>query len=118
MSILNPTPTTLTDAQKLALKIIQDSRRAFSQMKLTFNSSINTLWNSSNATPQEILDALASQGGSAAELFALSNAMVDMMNTFAAANITEIVPAKYTYTINQDGTVTLTEVSSSSSSGS
>jgi hypothetical protein len=85
-------------------------------MKRTFEGSVEAIWaNPQGLTPQELFAEFGTEG---AELFALSSAMIEMMNTFAGANISTVVPPQYTYTINQDGSVTIGDAASSSSSSS
>jgi hypothetical protein len=117
MPILITTNPSLTKPQKAAARIRGDIQRAFMQMKNTFNMTVMQIWNNPDPelTPQAII---AEFGTDAAELFGLSNAMIGLMNTFAGAEISTIIPAKYSVTVNEDGSITITENSSSSSSSS
>jgi len=80
---------------------------AASMLRAQFDNACQLVWhNAYGLTPQQVLDAL---GTDAAELFAISNTIIPILNQAADAEhqITSVVPDGTTYTLNADGTITL-----------
>lgn len=111
MSILQPTPTTPQDiAQVKATQIIQNTARASKRLIRDWERSIDTLWDHEN--PQAILDAM---GTDAAEVFALSSAVIQLMASILPASLpdewTRIQAQKLSKiqqcTIHDDGSVSI-----------
>lgn len=100
-------------AKRTADRVKFDIRRAFNQMKNTYTTVLNTVWNHPQLTPQEIFDEFASEG---AELFFISDAMITLMQNIAGIDVGDVIPEKYEYQITPEGNVYVWEKSSSSSS--
>lgn len=113
MGILNTSPQ--TPAQLTATRITNDIRRAYNQMIQVFNTSSRLIWNNTQASPEEMFTAF---GTDAAQLFVMSGAIITLANTVAGVSLPSPVPPNYSFTINNDGSVTLSQTSSSSSSSS
>jgi len=108
MSIINTDqertpPTTEQKQQQTVLRIQRQATHLFSQMGQTYEGIKQSVWgNQQGLTPQEVFDALGTNG---AELFQLSALLVQAVN---AAKPDTLDPAQpYEFTINEDGTVTV-----------
>jgi hypothetical protein len=76
----------------------------YAQLQLLLAVGTNLVWNNPNATPQQVCDAL---GTGAANLFALSALLCDLLGGITGTTPNP-VPAGWTVTANDDGTITLT----------
>ncbi len=77
----------------------------FRSLLSSFKSSFASVWSNPNLTPQQVMDAF---GTDAAQLFVLAGATVTMLNTILPGTLAlaDYMPP-YSYTVNQDGTVTI-----------
>jgi hypothetical protein len=102
--------TTEQIQQKTALDMKNKTNLLYISLRQSYVQIFNNFWNHPDLTPQQVSDAL---GTDAVYLFQLGGQLVDLLNTVKADTITQGPPLPYT--INQDGTVTISESSSSSS---
>lgn len=107
---LNPTPPTPPTADQIrqyqALRMQADIAAQWQAMQSVFNTVASYIWGSTEHTPQQALDAF---GTNAADLFNLSNAYLGMIAAYTGQAVTSPVPTGWKYTINQDGTVSVTQ---------
>ena len=73
------------------------------RMVFTFNQVMDLVWNNPNLTPQQVMDAF---GPRAAELFQLAGLCQNTIET--ALPGTNLLQPTVVFTINNDGTVTVT----------
>lgn len=106
MSILdrtNPAPQ-IPIADRVAKQIVDQARMMFQQLVFTYNEGAKSFWDNPIVAPQDIADAL---GTDAAEVFAL-HAKIGVM--LESVRPDAIAPGKAVvgrFTINGDGSVTV-----------
>jgi hypothetical protein len=102
MPILN-----VNNAEIVAVRMKQSARRTFTSFVREYEQGCQRFWQNSNATPQEISDAL---GTECAEVFQLHGAL--KASILAVAPDTELTDVNDlgAFTVNPDGTVTITRV--------
>jgi len=106
MSVLNnPAPADITPADRAARQIKDRARETFRQLADTFNQTSTHFWSHRKATPAEIAAAL---GTDAAEVFALHGKLGAMLATVKPEAIAEGQAVVGQFTVNADGTVTIT----------
>ena len=115
MNILAPpTPTPEpTTAERQAAALITGARSIAERNAREWMREFDALWTVTSITPAERLEAL---GPAAAQLFALSNAMVQFMGSTIAQSrpdlwqgIQDRIDSLPAFEIHEDGTITLTE---------
>ena len=107
MSILNESaPTPPNKAEIAAKRLVQTARQTFKQNVDAFNNGAKAFWANPGATPTEIATAL---GADAAEVFKLHALLGQMLAQIDATKIAEGLAVVGQFTMNQDGTVTVTE---------
>lgn len=109
MSILdqvqNPTPE-VPNAQRAANRLINITRQTYQQMVNAFNQGAIIFWkNPTGASPQEVASYL---GTNAAEIFQLHYQLGQLLQNVKPESIAEGASLIGQFTINQDGTVTVT----------
>lgn len=98
-------PQDKTAAQRTADDLSGSLQAGYAGLRGTFLMLSRLVWrNPYRLTPQQVLDLL---GSDAAKLFAVSNAAVELLN-LVGEGIESVVPEGWNYTINPDGTITLT----------
>jgi hypothetical protein len=106
MSVLNnPEVPEVAPADRAARQIRQQARATFQQLASTFNQTSRQFWSNPQATPAEIAAAL---GTDAAEVFALHGRLGAMLTAVRPEAIAEGVALVGQFSINADGTVTIT----------
>lgn len=114
MSLLNPNSPTIAERQLQAKNvIIQSIQQLFLQMKNVYNLNFDLVWKHAHLTPQQVVSGL---GTSAADVFTYAYMLQNLLNTVVPNTITSTAPMNFT--LNQDGTVTLTPIIDPSSSSS
>lgn len=105
MSILdnNQTPQ-LTNAQRAANSLIDQTRRTFNIMVNSFNNGSNNFWNNPIAPPSSIAEAL---GPNAREVFELHYALGQLIGSVKPESIQVGLSVIGQFTMNEDGTVTI-----------
>ena len=106
MNIFNTTKE-LTQAQKLKefiSSIKQSNKVALDMLKKSHEINFNNIWNNPSFTPQEIFDEF---GTDAVQLFQVSSATQEFIKMCDPDY--EILVPPVEFTINEDGTVTVTE---------
>lgn len=103
MAIIN-LPVLTTDQQKaqVANMLRSSTSQAFLQMKNQFVTNFNLVWNHPTLTPQQVFDSV---GTDAAGLFQIASAIQTAANAIVPGVLPQTPPKSYT--INQDGTVTV-----------
>lgn len=102
--IVNPTPVILTPAQRSANQIKQQVTSLYNNMNQTYQNLYKLFWNDPVNISKEL-------GTDAASLFVLSEVLINAVNSAKPGTITNItIPNTFTYTINTDGSVTITPV--------
>jgi hypothetical protein len=105
-------PPALTKEQaqsKLSFMVRDTINRDLSVIFSTFKAVYDAIWtNKDGLTPQECFDAL---GTDAVEMVMVSNAIQTAVNSVVPNSMDFSVPATWTMTPNQDGTVTVTQAS-------
>ena len=76
----------------------------FQTIQQGFSQVFASVWANPELTPQEVMDAF---GSDAVALFQFANAFQNVMNTLQPGVLIQAPPKAFT--INQDGTVTITE---------
>ncbi len=110
MPIINTTPAQPTPqtSEQLLIGRIQRHKQTlnnvFKQNMTTFEQISEFIWKNRQYTPQQVLDGY---GTDAADLFKLSAAFNAMIEAYTGEPLS-VVPEGYSYTINEDGTVTVT----------
>ena len=91
--------------QRAARRIKQMATELFSGMGDTYQGIREIVWqNPQGLTPQQVFDALGTEG---AELFQLSSLLVQTVNAAKPDTLDGSQP--YNFTVNDDGTVTVGE---------
>ena len=115
MNILTPPEpvTEPTNAERQAAALIAGARSIAERNAREWMREFDALWTVTSITPAERLDAL---GPAAAQLFALSNAMVQFLaGTIAASRpdlwqgVQDRLDSLPAFTVADDGTITLTD---------
>lgn len=89
--------------ERTKIRIARKSYETFQGLVGTYVELKQTVWeNPQGLTPQQVFDALGTNGG---ELFSLSTLLVTTVNTVIPGTLTDTHP--YEFTINPDGTVTV-----------
>ena len=119
MAIIGNQTQSQTVAISAAKQQIDSSiNQLFAQMRAVYLTNYNLVWNSPDYAPS---DLLALYAGNGIELFRLSALLRDTIQSAVPSTLpTETLTAPITFTVafNQDGSVTITDATSSSSSGS
>lgn len=110
MSILdiNPAPQ-LTDAQIIANTLKDATIQTFQMMVNSFNSGAKTFWDNPQASPSEIAQEL---GSNAREVFQLHYMLGQLIGSVKPESIAEGWSLVGQFTMNEDGTVTIIESNS------
>lgn len=105
MNILNEIQEQRTDAQLVADELGRQIRSTWARCLSAHKRGMATLWSSlpEGVEPQDVIDEL---GTDAADVFALSAALAQLIATVDADAVVG-VPEGVTVTANPDGTVTL-----------
>jgi len=90
----------------VVLKIKQQNTELYASMKMRHALIFNMIWPNPNYTPQQIMEGF---GTDAAMLFSMSGMIQDMLHAVDPSYEALSVPEGYTVTINQDGTVNITQ---------
>jgi hypothetical protein len=107
MSILDDNPEVPIDkATIIANSIKGDARNTFQMMVNAFNTGSRNFWTNPHATPLEIAQAL---GSNAREVFELHYALGLLINSIKPDRIQEGWNVIGQFTMNEDGTVTIIE---------
>lgn len=88
-------------------RIIADTQRLFLMMVRNFNEGAKNFWQNSEATPEQIADAL---GANAAEVFYLHARLGELIALVKPEAIAEGLSVVGEFIMNEDGTVTVTSV--------
>ena len=103
----NNTQTQAVQLANAKQQIDQAINNLFVQMRATYITNYNAVWNSADYTPADIL---ALYGVNGAELFRLSALLAQTINDANAGTLAPeqcTVPAGVSVTVNQDGSVTV-----------
>lgn len=104
---LIPVPAPPTAQATAAIQIVNSGNAMYQILVAKFNASYNLIWNNSNATPQQVYDALeASNPGQGVPAKVVSTAASLRAVINGAVPNTLPAPLK-TLTTNPDGTVTV-----------
>jgi hypothetical protein len=107
MSILDNNHQTSTDkAVKAANTIKGATKQTFQMMVNAFNNGSKNFWNNPHANPSEISQAL---GTDAREVFELHYALGQLIGSVKPQVISSGLSLIGQFTMNEDGTVTITE---------
>lgn len=106
MSILNDQPINQPQqADIVAQRLVHITRRTYQQMVNSFNEGSKIFWqNPEGLSPSEIA---ASLGTNAKELFELHYALGQLINNIKPKDIEESLQSIGTFTMNEDGSVTV-----------
>jgi hypothetical protein len=107
MSILTRPESNTITPEMVSKNLISQAKRTFDGMKREYEEGLRRFWKNPNATPQQIATAL---GADAAELFMAHWVLATAITQAdATATLTDVATLG-TFTINQDGTVTIDSV--------
>ena len=107
MSILdNLNPQNPTPSEAAAQKIVNQTRETFRLMTRSFNEGSKMFWQNLRATPSEIAEKL---GTDAREVFELHYALGQLISNIKPEAISEGWSAIGEFIMNEDGTVTVLE---------
>jgi hypothetical protein len=107
MSLLDPTLTKEELKVKHKKFIVDTLQSAMSVIKDHFEGIYRETWNNSDGlTPQEGFDAL---GTDSVQLLAISDGIQQLINSIVPGTFDYHVPTGLIMTINQDGTITITQ---------
>lgn len=106
MSILDKEIVQESNAIVVASDIIRVFKQLYNHMIEEYRHGTNLYWRNSKATPQEIADVF---GTDAAEIFQNHYALGQLLASINPEEVAEINQAVGNFTINEDGTVTITE---------
>jgi len=108
MSVLNKDVNLRPDpAKQAAIDLIRTTQHTFGMMTHAFNEGSRKFWsNPDGATPQQIADEL---GTDAAEVFQLHSKLGTLLAEVDPTSVTEGLSIVGNFTMNEDGTVTVTE---------
>src|ERR1700721_1041396 len=105
-------PTQAQMLQRRSTMHMQSVNNLWQQMQQAFSTIGQFCWNPPQGyTVQQMFDLFGTSAGS---LFQLSNAYMQMMQTVTGTAPPSPVPVGWKYTINKDGTVTVTPPASPS----
>lgn len=97
---------TKEDIKKHAkINLARETKDVYESLVRKYNDIMNRFWENHELTPQEVSDAL---GTDAYSLFLYGNAMSTLIMTVNPSETRLKVP-KNAFTINQDGTVTISD---------
>lgn len=89
---------------------ILDQKRAMTAMhnglKTSFEKLFKTIWENPIFTPQQIMNGYAND---AVLLFIVSGKTGELLHAADPSYIPPTIPERYTFTLNQDGTVIITD---------
>jgi hypothetical protein len=106
MSILNnQDPQQMSSADRAANQIVNQARSVFRQLVSAYNDGAKAFWNNPRATPQQVAAAL---GTDAAEVFGLHAKIGALLAEVKPEVIAPGQAVVGTFTVNSDGTVTVT----------
>lgn len=108
MSILDDSQPVINDAELIANNIKGSAKNLFQMMVNNFNYGAKNFWDNPQATPSEIAEAL---GTDAREVFLLHYALGQLINNIKPEAISEGWSHIGQFTMNEDGTVTILETS-------
>jgi hypothetical protein len=94
-----------TPAQKIAVSLDAHANKTLDRMVWSYNQAMRDFWNNEEATPQEISDVW---GTGAAARFIANGRLRAAINSIAPGASAEGDALQGTFTINADGTVTIT----------
>lgn len=103
MALTDHTPDARTPAQQIANLVRNSIPRQADQIERAYKLNYERIWNTPGVDP---VDVLAELGPAAGPIFALTNQIMYLARPAALMSI----PSKYTYVVNEDGTITLTLV--------
>ena len=106
MSILDDSQPVINDSELIADTIKGSAKNLFQMMVNNFNSGAKNFWDNPRATPTEIAEAL---GTDAREVFELHYALGQLIDSIKPESIQEGWAAIGQFTMNEDGTVTILE---------
>lgn len=107
MSILNePSVPQIDPAIRAANMLKNQARQAFQSMVMTFNQGSRNFWRNPMATPTEIASCL---GTDAKEIFELHAKLGALLASVQPESIAEGASVVGSFTMNEDGSVTITE---------
>ena len=108
MSILDNNVQSYTPAEIIAKNLKNSTKQTFSMMTNAFNTGARNFWNNPRATPAEIAALL---GTDAKEVFELHYALGQLIASVKPEAITAGLNLIGQFTMNEDGTVTIQEIS-------
>lgn len=97
----NPSPNNPTEISK---RLKTQAKNVYNTMVGMFIRTSKMFWNNPNATPEEIAEAL---GTDAKKLFELHYKLGQFIAEINPSDIAEVSPLIGSFTINEDGTVTV-----------
>ncbi len=110
MMLFNTNPTPEPPASLAAKRIVTRMNQAYMDMIRAHQEVFSAFWHTSNASPQEIADALMAMGVTPTSIFQLGAGLVDLIH---AAKPGTIPVERYTpptqVDFNQDGSVTIAD---------
>lgn len=108
MSILNgPVQEVAPPLERVSKNLKTTAYNSFKQMITTYEDGLRKFWKNPRFTPQEISDEL---GNTAGELFRLHGLLYQTIKTANPETVITEVSSLGAFTINEDGTVTITRV--------
>lgn len=105
MSILNSFEQESNPLERVSKNLKSQAFNSFKQMILTYEDGLRRFWKNPRFTPQEISDEL---GNTAGELFRLHGLLYQTIKTANPDAVLTEVSSLGAFTINEDGTVTVT----------
>lgn len=100
---ISPTFTTAQYQAQTQAYILRQMNMSFESLVDTFTTLFNMVWDNPTLTPQQVFDAF---GANASQLFVISSTIKTAVNTITPGTLNQTPPTAYT--INNDGTVTVT----------
>lgn len=105
MSILDQDNEQPSRAKIVADRLVDITRRTFTDMSVAFNEGAFLFWNGNGGA--EAVDIAAELGTNAAEIFYLHARLGEVLALVKPDSITEAMSVVGDFTINDDGTVTI-----------
>lgn len=106
MSILDKEIGQEDNAVVVARDVLRVFKELYNHMLEKYRHGTNLYWRNSKATPQEIADVF---GTDAVEVFQNHYALGQLLASLNPEEVAEINQAVGNFTMNEDGTVTITE---------
>ena len=107
MSLFNEPEKTQEEIAKEQVREINSNVERITGLSKTFSQKLYDLfWNNEKCTPQELIAIYGSDGYKLFQKLAIWN---NAINAIDPSFVVPTVPEKWDYTINPDGTVTITE---------